>query len=80
MALSKPERYDALSRTWHDDLVEAMGRISRAGTAADKLWDALRGQRLTSEELLMRNVLDRVGDAAWWARDVLDLMENNNAE
>ena len=81
MPLSKPERYRPLTRDEHDEMVEAMGTISRAGDAAGKLAvETVRWQRLTSTEIQMRKVLLKVGRTGWWARDVLDMMEDNELE
>ena len=60
-------------------MVEAMGTISRAGDAAGKLAvETVGWQRLTSAELQMRKVLLKVGRTGWWAKDVLDMMEEHD--
>ena len=78
MPNSRTERYNSLSQPDHDDMVEAMETISRAGEAAGKLAATFQWQRLTSGELQMQGVLRSVMAAGWTARDVLDMMEEND--
>ena len=66
-----------LSRDAHK---EAMRSTIRAGVDAAELIDSFRWRRLTSEDIKVRRVLMVVHSAGEAARDVLDMMEENDGQ
>ena len=59
-------------------MVKAMEVILRAGTAADKLSETYRWRRLSGTEYKMQIVLLDVRHAGLKARNMLDMMEEND--
>ena len=59
-------------------MLEAVREVCRTGDTASKLADSFGWRKLSSAEVQMQRVLLKVEAVGFTARDVLDMMEEND--